>query len=129
VTKTARDPESIHPPLAGYSHQIELSGDERLLVMSGQVGMHPDGTLPDDPAEQMQAALDNIHRNLEAAGLGWGDLVKLTLYVVGGMSQEQREVLGKTLGEHRPCMTLIVVAGLATPAYKVELDAWASKGG
>jgi enamine deaminase RidA (YjgF/YER057c/UK114 family) len=36
-------------------------------------------------------------------------------------------VLDKRLQGHQPCMTLVYVAGLATPAYRVEVDGWASK--
>jgi 2-iminobutanoate/2-iminopropanoate deaminase len=125
--KQFRNPETLHEPLAGYSHQVELSGDERLLVLSGQVGMRPDGNVPDDPVEQFQVALENVERNLDAAGLAIRDLVKLTLYLVGEMDQERRRtVLTDTLGGHAPCMTLVYVAALAAPVYKVEIDAWAS---
>jgi hypothetical protein len=31
------------------------------------------------------------------------------------------------LGAHHPCMTLLYVAGLASPALRVEIDAWASR--
>jgi len=31
-----------------------------------------------------------------------------------------------SLKGHKPCMTLVVVAALAAPIFKVELDAWAS---
>ncbi len=44
--KRFRDPQQIHPPLGAYTHQIEVGGGERLLFMSGQVGMAPDGTVP-----------------------------------------------------------------------------------
>jgi 2-iminobutanoate/2-iminopropanoate deaminase len=125
--KQFRNPDTIHEPLAGYSHQVELSGDERLLVLSGQVGMGPDGTVPDDPVEQFQIALENVERNLDAAGLAISDHVKLTLYLVGEMDQERRRtVLTDKLGGHAPCMTLVYVAALAAPVYKVEIDAWAS---
>jgi enamine deaminase RidA (YjgF/YER057c/UK114 family) len=70
----------IHAPLASYSHQIELRGPERLLVLSGQVGVALDGRLADDPAEQLELALDNVLRKLEAAAMDAGHLVKLTLY-------------------------------------------------
>jgi enamine deaminase RidA (YjgF/YER057c/UK114 family) len=123
----ARNPASIHAPLAGYSHQIELRGQERLLVLSGQVGMATDGRIPDDPAEQLELAMDNVLRNLDAAAMGVGDLVKLTFYLVAPIDADRRRaVLADRLGGHEPCMTLIHVAGLAAPAIKVELDAWAS---
>jgi enamine deaminase RidA (YjgF/YER057c/UK114 family) len=125
--RQARNPASIHAPLASYSHQIELRGPERLLVLSGQVGMAPDGRLPDDPAEQLELAIDNVLQNLEAAAMDAGDLVKLTLYLVSPIDPDRRrEALAWRLGGHEPCMTLVHVAGLASPALKVEVDAWAS---
>jgi len=44
--KKFRNPENIHKPLGGYSHQVEITGSERMLILSGQVGMRPDGTFP-----------------------------------------------------------------------------------
>lgn len=126
--KLARDPEDVHPPLAAYVHQIELRGAERLLVLSGQVGVRPDGSLPGDPVEQLDVAWDNLDRNLRAAGMGTADLVKVTLYLVGDIDAgARREVIARHLGDHRPCMTLVVPAALATPQIRVELDAWASR--
>jgi enamine deaminase RidA (YjgF/YER057c/UK114 family) len=128
--KQARNPDDVHPPMAAYAHQIELSGDERLLVMSGQLGVHQDGSLPAGGVEQLDVALDNVERNLAAAGMTTGDLVKLTFYVVGEMDPgRRREVFARRLGAHTPCMTLVVVAGLATPELRVEVDAWASRSG
>jgi 2-iminobutanoate/2-iminopropanoate deaminase len=127
--KTPRNPPAVFPPLAAYTHQIELNGDERLLVLSGQVGIDTEGDVPDDPIAQLELALENVGRNLEAAGMDWGDLVKLTLYFVGEVNLDQwRAVMTAQLGDHRPCMTLLYVASLARRAFKVELDAWASKG-
>jgi 2-iminobutanoate/2-iminopropanoate deaminase len=126
--KTSRDPSTVHPPLAAYSHQIEISGAERQLVISGQVGMRAGGDVPEDPIEQLGVALDNVERNLEAAGMDLGDLVRLTTYAVGEWDNDaRRRLVASRLGEHRPCMTLIFVAGLASPALRVELDAWASR--
>jgi enamine deaminase RidA (YjgF/YER057c/UK114 family) len=125
--REARNPASIHAPLARYSHQIELRGPERLLVLSGQVGVAPDGRLPEDPAEQLELAMDNVLRNLEAAAMDVGDLVKLTLYLASPIDADRRRaVLAPRLGRHEPCMTLVYVAGLASPALKAEVDAWAS---
>jgi 2-iminobutanoate/2-iminopropanoate deaminase len=39
----------------------------------------------------------------------------------------RRALLASRLGEQRTCMTLIFVAGLASAALRVELDAWASR--
>jgi 2-iminobutanoate/2-iminopropanoate deaminase len=128
--KTSRNPETVHPPLAAYAHQIEISGSERLLVLSGQVGLRRDGSVPGEPIEQFEAAIDNVERNLEAAGMTLGDLVKLTIYLVGEWDRDaRRQLLAARLGTHQPCMTLVFVPALATPQLLVELDAWASRAG
>ena len=125
--KEFRNPQNIHQPLGLYSHQVEVSG-ERLLVLSGQVGMRADGTVPEDQIEQLEVIFDNILRNLEAANMSVKDILKLTYYVVGEMDHvKRRAVITSKLGEHRPCSTFIYVAGLVSPTYKVEVEALASR--
>jgi enamine deaminase RidA (YjgF/YER057c/UK114 family) len=124
--KTARNPETIHPPLGRYVHQIESSAESRILFISGQIGAAPDGSVPDDAVEQFRLALENVMKNLEAAGFEPTDLVKLTTYVVGELDPAGRSAeLDRQLGDHLTTSTLVMVAALASPQYKVEIDAWA----
>ncbi len=126
--KQSRNPPDVHSPVAAYAHQIEIRGNERLLVLSGQIGMRPDGSVPADPAEQLGVAFENLRRNLQAAQMEMTDLVKVTLYLAGEMDPaRRREVLAAALQGHQPCMTLIYVVALANAALKVEVDAWASR--
>jgi 2-iminobutanoate/2-iminopropanoate deaminase len=124
--KTPRNPESIHAPLGRYVHQIEVTGENRILFLSGQLGIHPDGSLPEDAIGQLAVALENILRNLEAAGFEPSDLVKITTYAVGEIDPAgRRAVMDRLLGPHVTTSTLVFVAALAAPQYKVEVDAWA----
>lgn len=124
--KTFRNPDTVHNPLAAYIHGIEVSGPQRWLVLSGQIGMDADGSLPSDPVEQFKIALSNIHHNLQAAQMEISDIVKLTMYLVGEMnSEERRLLLSSWLKGHQPCMTLIYVAALASPDIRVEIEALA----
>jgi enamine deaminase RidA (YjgF/YER057c/UK114 family) len=126
--KEFRNPQDVHEPLGSYSHQIEIRGNERLLVISGQVGMRRDGTIPDDPFEQIDLAFENIFRNLRAASMDVKDIIKLTYYLVGEIdTAKRREVVLSKLQGHQPCSTLLYVAALASPAFRVEIDAWASR--
>jgi enamine deaminase RidA (YjgF/YER057c/UK114 family) len=128
--KEFRNPQDIHEPLGSYSHQIEVRGNERLLIISGQVGMQEDGTVPEDPYEQIEIAFENILRNLRAAGMDVQDLIKITYYLVGDFdTAKRREIVLAKLQGHQPCSTLLYVAGLASPVYRVEIDAWASRAG
>lgn len=126
--KQFRNPSDVPAPGAAYTHQIEIPPGERLLVLSGQVGRRLDGSIPAEAAAQMEVAFENLRRNLQAAGMEMGDIVKLTFFIVGEMAAPERaRVIASHLGEHRPCMTLVFVSALAAPEYKVEVDAWASK--
>ena len=127
---TARNPESIHAPVGPYTHQLELPPGGRHLVLSGQVGMEKDGSIPPSALKQLELALINVVRNLEAADMTAQDLVKLTFLLVDEIDNRVRAgVIAKVLGDHRPAMTLVYVAGLAAPPLKVEVDAWAYAGG
>ena len=126
--KEFRNPQNVHQPVGLYSHHVEISGNERMLILSGQVGMREDGTVPEDPFEQMEVAFENILRNLEEANMSVKDILKLTYYVVGEMDTvKRREIIASKLHGHRPCSTFLYVAGLASPVYKVEIEAFASR--
>ncbi|WP_369354917.1 RidA family protein [Lysinibacillus capsici] len=126
--KIARNPQNIHPPVAPYVHQIEVTGPQRWLTLSGQIGMLTDGSIPEDAIAQLKIALENIKRNLDSADMEVQDITKLVFYLVGDMDAIQRkEIISDFLGKHLPCTTLMYVVSLATPDLKVEIDAWACK--
>jgi len=124
-----RNPQDVHAPVADYVHQMEVGPGGRWLALSGQIGMRPDGTVPGDPVEQVSVALENLRRNLAAAGMDVSQLVKLTIYLVGDVdARARREAVSGFLAGHLPCMTLLYVSALANPALRVEIDGWAHSG-
>lgn len=125
--KEFRNPQGVHEPVGAYSHQVEISGNERMLVVSGQIGMRQDGTIPDDMLEQIDVAFENVFRNLHAANMDVKDIVKITYYIAGESDMvKRRELVLSKLKGHKPCSTLVRVVALASPAFKVEIDVWAS---
>ena len=126
--KKYRDPSGVRPPIAAYSHQVEVRGQQRWLVISGQLGENQDGFVPNDPVDQLKAALENVRRNLAAADMEITDLVKLTVYAVGCLDKKRRrETISAWLNGCRPCVTMLFVAGLAEKRYKIEVEAIASR--
>lgn len=126
--KIVRNPQDVHNPVAAYVHQIEVTGPQQWLTLSGQLGMAADGYLPEDPIEQIRIALDNIKKNLRAANMEITDLTKLVFYLVGDIdTDKRREVVSQFLGDHIPCTTMLYVVALAAPNFKVEIDAWACR--
>ena len=75
-------PATINPPLANYSHAVEVAPNARWLYLAGQVGIAPDGTVPPSCAEQAEACFANIMAILAEAGMGAGDLVRLNTYLI-----------------------------------------------
>jgi 2-iminobutanoate/2-iminopropanoate deaminase len=128
--KQSRNPESIHSPAGRYVHQIEIESPRKLLFISGQVGRRLDGSVPADAVEQLALALENVLRNIEGAGMDTSDLVKITTYVVAGAELDparRRAEMERLLGDHVPTSTLVFVAALAAPEYKVEIEGWAAR--
>lgn len=90
--------------------------------------MREDGTVPEDPFEQIEIAFENVLRNLRAAGMDVKDLIKITYYLVGEIdTAKRREIVLSKLQGHQPCSTLLYVAALASPGFRVEIEAWASR--
>ncbi len=76
VTINAKEaPAAVGP----YVHAVKVNG---LVFTSGQLGLNPeDGTLPEGIVAQTEQSLKNIGAVLEAAGLGYEDVVKTTIFV------------------------------------------------
>jgi enamine deaminase RidA (YjgF/YER057c/UK114 family) len=122
------NPAAVHSPIAFYSHQAEVLSPVRWLVVSGQLGQALDGSVSDDPIRQLDLAFENVTHNLHAAQMDVNDLVKLTIYLVGQVDVERRRtVIVSHLKAHRPCVTMVFVAALADPKFKVEIEAWACR--
>jgi len=125
---TALNPETVAAPETRASHAMThmLTPGMRRLVISGQVGLRPDRSLPDDLAGQVEQAWTNLLAVLAAAGMQARDLIKVTTFVIDPSPDAVRvcgEIKARRLGDHAPASTYLVVAGLANPGYRVEIEA------
>jgi enamine deaminase RidA (YjgF/YER057c/UK114 family) len=123
-TPTFFSPEELPPP-SGYSHVVSLQAG-RLVWTSGQVGMDVDRTI--DPAGwegQTRRAFTNAGHALRAAGAGWPDVVKLTIFVVDVSALETiRTVRDEFVDTSRPpTSSLVQVAALFHPDVLIEVEA------
>ncbi|MDW5326432.1 RidA family protein [Plantactinospora sp. KLBMP9567] len=126
VTFRNPSPRRVHPPIAGFHHQAEVHGG-RWLALSGQFGIRPDGYAPDGQIEQLGVALENVRQNLITADLLVYDVVKLTIYLVGDADMDPlRAELAKWLDGHAPTLSILFVAGLVGPSFRVQVDALAA---
>ena len=121
-------PNTISPPLANYSHAVEVPPNARWLYLAGQVGIAPDGTVPTSCAEQAEMCFANILAILAEAGMGPGDLVRLNTYL---LDPADRAAYGAARDRHvgtpPPASTLVIVRALARPEFKIEVEAIAAQ--
>ncbi len=114
--------EDAPKPSGAYSQAVEVSGGNRILFLSGQLGTEADGTLPSSMEEQARLAWRNVGRQLTAAGMGFGNLVKVTMIIPNAPEiPASRAARAEVLGDLRPAST-VIVAGLVNPAWKIEIE-------
>lgn len=126
---TRLDPPGL-PSAVGYC-QVTVAAGTRTVYVSGQVGIGPDGDLAGpDHHSQTQQAMRNLLTGLEAAGASMEDVAKATFYVVdyapevmGAIFEASAAVFGVDAAPM--AVTLVGVAALADPAYKIEIEATA----
>ena len=123
ATVTRSNPSTVRAP-TGYTHAIEVRTPERWLVISGQVGLAPDGTIPETGGGQITQALANLRAVLEANDMTVTNIVKTTVFLTDrSLLGAYRAARAALLGEHAPASTLLFVAGLADPRFVVEIEA------
>jgi 2-iminobutanoate/2-iminopropanoate deaminase len=124
------NPDTMPTPASRYSHLALAEGATRRLEISGQVGLHADGTLAEGLAAQLDAAFANVDRALSAAGMDRTNLMKITVYLTDPGAQAvavYRARRDAWVGDGpAPAATLLIVAGLASPLWLVEVDAMAA---
>jgi enamine deaminase RidA (YjgF/YER057c/UK114 family) len=125
---TKHNPDSVAPPIAAYSHGVEVPPEARWLYVSGQVAIAPDGTVPEGIEAQADQVFRNILNVLASAGMGAEHLVRINTYLTEADDMAGfRKVRDEYVGEHAPASTMIVIDALARPEFRIEIEAVAAK--
>jgi 2-iminobutanoate/2-iminopropanoate deaminase len=120
--KEIRVPE-LAEPLSHYTDAVQAGG---LLFLSGAIAVDGDGELVggDDVLAQARQVFANLAAVLAAAGAGFADVVKVTVYLTDVDDRPAVNGLRKELfGAARPASTLVEVSRLAVPGARIEVDA------
>lgn len=155
----------ICAPLALHAHPAgeikRIKGDPEAPILTGAIvpsgvtlyylsGQVPSVTDPSQPAGSRESYGDTktqaisvfgkIDKLLQEQGLRLGDVVKLTVYLVGdpknggkldfkGFNEAYLQFFGTPAQPNLVARTTVQVAALANPAFLVEIEATAAKGG
>jgi 2-iminobutanoate/2-iminopropanoate deaminase len=128
MAQKQHNPENMVAPFSAYAQGIEIGGSDRLLFVSGQLGVTPDGkSVVSDFESQCHQAFANIVAVLESAGMGVGNIVKLNAYLTRKADvPSYRAVRDAVLQGHLAASTVVTVAALTHPDLYVEIEAVAA---
>ena len=133
ATVSRLNPETIRPVpeiFRGiYTHAVETSGLVRLIFISGQIGVRPDGSTAGTFLEQCHQAMTNVETLLATAGMAMSDVLRVVYYVTdpGDLSDLRQLRQTRWASDHPPAVTTLVVAALANPDLLVEIEVTAGR--
>ncbi len=106
----------------GFSRAVRVG--DRVLV-AGTVATMPDGgDPPDDAYGQARRALEIVVAALAEAGAGPEDVVRTRTFLTSAADAgEVGRAHGEVFGGVRPASTMVVVAALLDPRWRVEIEA------
>jgi 2-iminobutanoate/2-iminopropanoate deaminase len=114
-------------PGGGYAQAVRLSDFEELVFVSGQIPTDIDGTVPAAFADQCRLVWRNVAAQLRAAGLGLGDIIKITTFLGDrAYAQENSAIRQEVLAGLTPALT-IIIAGIYDPAWLLEIEVIAAR--
>jgi 2-iminobutanoate/2-iminopropanoate deaminase len=124
VTRREIDVPGQAAPISHYAHAVRAEGP--LLFVSGVVPVDAQGRLLGgaDVVEQARAVFRNLGAVLAAAGAGFADVVKVTVFLT---DVDDRPLINSVrqhaFGAARPASTLVEVSRLAVEGAKIEVEA------
>jgi len=106
----------------GYSAAVR-AGD--FVYVAGQIGLNPDGSMPQDDETQIVNAFDRLKIVLDVAGCSLDDIIELVSYHVGLQKHLARfvEIKSRYIHAPHPTWTILEIAGLARPGLVIEIKA------
>jgi enamine deaminase RidA (YjgF/YER057c/UK114 family) len=114
-------------PRVGFSRALRIGS--RVLV-AGTAPVWADGSCDPDPETQARRCLEIIVAALAEAGATPGDVVRTRMFITdAGDAQAVGRAHAELFADVRPVATMVVVAGLLDPRWKVEIEAEADTEG
>ncbi|MGH9159949.1 MAG: RidA family protein [Vicinamibacteraceae bacterium] len=109
-----------------YTHVVETTGD-RTVYVAGQVALDADGNLvgKDDLRLQARQVFENLGTALQSVGAGFGDVVKMTMYVtdMSELAGPCARFAAQVMAPPPAANMLVQVGRLAHEDFLLEIEA------
>ncbi len=111
---------SPYEPRYGFTRAVRVG---RRVLVSGTAPIWPDGSCPDDVSVQATRCFEIALDALRETGGGPEDVVRTRMYLVDADDADAvGAVHGELFGAVRPVATMVVVAALVDPRWRVEIE-------
>ena len=112
---------SPYEPTIGFCRALRVG--DRLLV-AGTAPIWPDGSCDPDPKVQARRCFEIILEAMRQLGGEARHVVRTRMFLTDASYAEAvGEAHGEVFAQVRPVATMVVVAGLLDPRWKVEIEA------
>ncbi|GIH24321.1 hypothetical protein Aph01nite_26310 [Acrocarpospora phusangensis] len=119
-------PGPLVPDGGGYRHSYEITPPTRLVFVSGQIPVAPDGTLPTDFATQCRQTWANLAHALAQHEMDLSNLVKVTTFLSDRAHRAENSTIRReVLNGHTPALT-VIIADIFDDAWLLEIEAIAA---
>jgi enamine deaminase RidA (YjgF/YER057c/UK114 family) len=115
------------PPLSPFEEEIGFTRALRVgnvIAVSGTVGVEADGSVKEDCGAQADRCFALIREHIERLGGRIGDVVRVRMFVTDIKDADAASAaFARALKPTRPAATLVAIAGLYDPRWKIEIEA------
>jgi enamine deaminase RidA (YjgF/YER057c/UK114 family) len=109
---------SPYEPIIGFSRAVQVGN---VVHVSGT---GPVGADNESVEQQTRRVFEIIEHTLERAGASLKDVVRTRMYLTQAADWEAvGKVHGELFGTIRPAATMVVVAALLNPSWRIEIEA------
>ncbi|MFI6743580.1 RidA family protein [Nonomuraea sp. NPDC050451] len=120
-------PGPVVPDGGGYVHSYEITAPARVVHISGQIPVAPDGAVPEGFAAQCRQVWANVAAVLAHHDMALSDLVKVTTFLSDrAYRAENSAIRREVLGDHAPALT-VIITGIYDDAWMLEIEAIAAR--
>lgn len=114
--------EGVYPTGGDYVHGIEMSLPERLVLVSGTMGLKPDGRAEEGAKAQIARIWQNISTILAEADMTLDNIVRVTSYLTDSAFREVNQDARVNALKGRAVPTTALVVETLESDWLVEIE-------
>ena len=114
--------DGVYPATSDYVHGMEVRGAQRMLFVSGTMGLDPAGKPGDTLTQQLEHVWNNIRAILASAGMTVDHIVRQTSYLRDAAYAEENAAARVAALGGRPIPTTAIVVQTLEDGWLIELE-------